>query len=90
MILKHLVKWQIPPQRRGSSWLATLRTQRRDLARALEDMPSLKRYLADRLDLEYTTAVEDAIEETGIQAELPKRCPYTLDQALDLGFMPPA
>lgn len=88
VILKHLVKWQIQPERRGSSWLATLRTQRRDLARTLEDMPSLKRYLADRLDVEYAAAVEDAIEKTGIKARLPKRCPYTLDQALDLGFMP--
>lgn len=88
VILKHLIKWQIQPGRRGASWSNTLRAQRRDLARALEDMPSLKRYLAERLHVEYNAAVEDAIAETGQRVELPERCPFSLEQALDIGFLP--
>jgi Domain of unknown function DUF29 len=51
-------------------------------------MPSLKRYLAERLHVEYHAAVEDAIAETGQRVELPERCPFSLEQALDIGFLP--
>ena len=88
VILKHLIKWQIQPSRRGASWTSTLRTQRRDLARALEGMPSLKRYLAERLQIEYHAAVEDALAETGQRVELPERCPFSIEQALDVGYLP--
>ena len=32
VLLLHLLKWQFQPERRGKSWRATIRIQRRDLS----------------------------------------------------------
>ena len=44
ILLAHLLKWEYQSQKRSRSWLATIRVQRRDLLRLLEESPSLKPY----------------------------------------------
>ncbi len=47
VLLAHLLKWQHQPGRRGSSWTRTLKEQRKAIAAALRQTPSLKASLTD-------------------------------------------
>ncbi|MBE9115828.1 DUF29 domain-containing protein [Lusitaniella coriacea LEGE 07157] len=89
VLLGHLLKWEYQPQRRSRSWLATLRVQRRDVARLLKDNPSLKPYLEDALREAYENARDLAMGETNLPKQtFPARCLYTLTETLDDRFYP--
>jgi hypothetical protein len=47
VLLAHLLKWDIQPERRGASWECTIREQRRALQRRLNKTPSLRQCLED-------------------------------------------
>lgn len=89
VLLAHLLKWQCQPSRRGASWQATIRVQRKALAAHLASVPSLKAMLRDpswwtRI---WADAVAKAIAETGLAA-FPDECPWTLDRILDPAWLP--
>jgi hypothetical protein len=89
VLLAHLLKWEHQPERRGASWEATIRVQRKALLAHLASVPSLKAMLRDptwwtRI---WADAVAKAIDETGL-AVFPDQCPWTLDQILDQAWMP--
>ncbi len=42
VLLAHLLKWQLQPERRGASWQTTIRVQRNALIAHLQSVPSLK------------------------------------------------
>ncbi|HUP03825.1 MAG TPA: DUF29 domain-containing protein [Bryobacteraceae bacterium] len=89
ILLSHLLKWQAPPERRGQSWSATIRLQRREIVRLIDEMPSLKRYLAESLPKAYEEGVLGAAAETGLPVEaFPSTCPFELDAVLDVEFLP--
>jgi hypothetical protein len=48
VVLLHLLKWQAQPGLRGASWRKTLRTQRREIRKLLQQSPSLRRHVPDR------------------------------------------
>ena len=93
LLLAHLLKWQHQPERRGSSWEASIRHQRQRIGRRLERTPSLKPDLddpewwagvwADALDL--------ATRETGLSYEdFPAECPWEPADILNANFWPGA
>lgn len=89
VLLLHLLKWQLQPQRRPRSWKATIGVQRQKIEAILADSPSLRRKLAETLDGVYRDAVERAVDETGLaEAAFPAKCPYSFDQILTRGFLP--
>jgi hypothetical protein len=91
VLLMHLLKWQLQPELRTSSWRFTIQEQRRELRALLEDSPSLERLSIEVLSARYSEAVEDASEETGLsRTHFPSECPYTSAQVLDLRFFPSA
>jgi hypothetical protein len=89
VLLAHLLKWQYQPERRGSSWLCTIRAQRRSLAIRLQRTPSLRATLRDAawLDEIWQDAVSTAAGETGLDA-FPDDCPWALAQVLAPDWMP--
>jgi hypothetical protein len=87
VLIMHLLKWQYQPEHRSKSWASTLRHQRYELALLLDDSPSLRRELPERIALVYPRACANAIGETGLLA-LPTVCPYTSEQILDEDFLP--
>lgn len=89
ILLAHLLKWHFQSSRRSNSWLRTIRTQRRKIARALEKMPSLRPCLsdADWLDDAWENAVELAARETGIE-EFPENLVWSVNDVLDSEFLP--
>jgi hypothetical protein len=89
VLLMHLLKWRLQPGRRGNSWRATIKEQRRRVRKRLEDSPSLKHGLEERLVEAFEAAVLLAISDTGLdEATFPVTCPFTLSQVLDETFWP--
>jgi hypothetical protein len=91
VLLAHLLKWQHQPERRGNSWLATIRIQRAAIERRLRKTPSLKPMLTDEdwiADM-WGDAREQAAKETRIGfADFVETCPWTMPQVLQEGFLP--
>lgn len=89
VLLIHLLKWKFQPEGRGGSWRGTIREQRSRLAKSLAESPSLKNYPAEILAEEYLIARLKAAGETGLDENMfPHLSPYTIDQVLDLEFLP--
>ena len=88
-LISHLLKWKYQPGRRGSSWRATIRDQRAQLAEIIEDSPSLRSYVHRKALEQYPGGRIEAAEETGIAfGLLPDECPFSADQILDPEFLP--
>jgi hypothetical protein len=89
VLIAHLLKWQVQPDRRGSSWESTILVQRRDLKRLLAQNPSLKPHLAEQLKEAYSDAVLEAMAQTlHPESDFPNSCPYELEALLDPDFLP--
>ena len=84
VLLAHLLKWSPQPEKRSSSWRATIRLQRRRIALAIKATPSLKAVMRDRDWQEdvWLDALVQAQKETGLAMEdFPETCPWTIEQA---------
>lgn len=89
VLLAHLLKWQYQPERQSKSWERTIREQRKRLSLLLEDSPSLKTEIEQKLADAYELATLSAANETGLNEEnFPESCEYTLDEVLDVEFYP--
>jgi hypothetical protein len=78
VLLLHLLKWRFQPGLRGNAGRYTIKVQRRDLARHLDDNPSLRAQLAPVLADAYASAVLMAAGETGLpEANFPAECPWS-------------
>lgn len=89
ILLAHLLKWKFQPVRRSSSWKYTIKEQRIRLHDLLEESPSLKNALEDKIAHVYEHAVVLVVGETGLsETALPDACPFLLAQLLDKHFFP--
>ena len=91
VLLAHLLKWRSQPENRSKSSRSTIRDQRRRVALAIKETPSLKAVMRDRDWQEdvWLDARAQARKETGLAAEdLPEACPWTMEQAADQDFWP--
>lgn len=89
VLLGHLLKWQFQPERRGTSWQAIIREQRRRVKRLLSESPSLQPYLVEAMQEAFDDGVDLAVRETGLPYEkFPADCPYSFEQAIDADFFP--
>lgn len=86
VLLTHLLKWQNCPELRercANGWRRTVREQRKQVARELDDSPSLRRQIGEL----FATAYADAREYAADEAEVPVDCfpvepHFTVDDAL--------
>jgi hypothetical protein len=82
-MMKHLIKQKIQPERDGRSWRVSLRSARNEILDDVRISPSLLRHLRENLDLVYSRALEDALDETGMpDTAAGASCPWTLDELL--------
>ncbi len=89
VLLTHLLEWRFPRARRSRSWEATIFTQREEIAALLDESPSLRPRLDAVLAATYAAAVRLAALETGlVRRTFPQHCPFTVDQILDVDFLP--
>jgi hypothetical protein len=89
VLLTHLLKWRHQPERRSSSWSASIKVQRRGLARHVADNPSLKSFLPTSLADAFQDAVLIAADETKLgEAAFPPACPWSFDEIMNSDFWP--
>jgi len=89
VLLAHLLKWKFQSAKRTKSWQNTITTQRLDIIELLEDSPSLRYEVEDKIEKGYERAKLIAEDETGIDKKnFPKKCPFSFDQILDNEFLP--
>jgi hypothetical protein len=89
MLLLHLLKWQVQPGLRGTSWRATIQVQRISLESHLADNPSLKSVLTAAIAQAYRIARIEAEKETGLSAgNFPALQPWNFDQMMSEDFWP--
>ncbi len=89
VLMMHLLKWTYQPAERSRSWMATIRDQQRAILDLIDESPSLRSYPAEVYERDYPRAREKAAEETTVFLHLiPETCPYTIEQILDVNFLP--
>ena len=85
VLLGHLLKWRYQgdyPDRK--SWRATINTQRRSIAKLLDENPSLRSWLAETVPDAYADARDLAVAETPLDYDaFPTSCPWTLEEMLE-------
>ena len=91
VLLAHLVKWTSQPDNRTNSWRATITDQRRRIALAIKETPSLKAVMRepDWQEGAWLDARGQARKDMGLAGEdLPEGCPWTMEQAANAEFWP--
>lgn len=89
VLLVHLLTWQFQVKRRGASWEATIRLQRRALTDHLADNPSLKSRIPEALARSYGDAIIAAAAETRLpEGTFPAVCPWDFAQIMAADFWP--
>jgi hypothetical protein len=89
VLLAHLLKWRYQPSFRGRSWQLTIKEQRRQLQRLLQDNPSLHARLEEFIADAYIDSVLLAAKETGLEeSAFPVQCPYVQNDLLNADFYP--
>jgi hypothetical protein len=89
VLVMQLLKWLFQPQGRGASWEATIKVQRKSIARHLRKNLSLKATDEEAFRDCYDDARLGASQETGIAFDLfPENPPFTPEQARDPEFWP--
>ena len=88
VLLIHLLKWQLQPEKRSRSWNSTIVSQRIEIEGDLKQSPSLKDKLQTELSDNYAKAVRRAVAQTGLaRSRFPTECPFTVEQILDPEFL---
>jgi hypothetical protein len=89
ILLAHLLKWQLQPAYRSSSWRGSIIEQRKQIQRQLQYSPSVRSYIPEAIAEAYPDAVDMAVRETLLEsASFPPSCPYSQEQILDYEFYP--
>ena len=91
VLLCHLLKRKYQPAYRGTSWEATIQTQRNSIARRMSKTPSLQASFSDAdwwADA-WDDALAQAATETGLRYQgFPAACPWTAGQVMSTDFFP--
>jgi hypothetical protein len=84
VLLGHLLKWYYQPEIRSKSWRATIREQRQEIQRHLQENPSLKPYLSEAIEIGYEGGLNIVDQETPLDSrQLPQSCPFSDTQIFD-------
>jgi hypothetical protein len=89
VLLAHLLKWQLQPERRSKSWTNTIRLQRSSIQRRIQKTPSLKASLgdADWWSDAWIDALVIAERETGLD-DFPESCSWPVSYILANDWLP--
>jgi hypothetical protein len=78
VLFLHMLKWDYQPELRSRSWEATIREQRKRIAKLLEKNPSLKSKLGEATEEGYEYGRDRASGETDMPVEsFPEKSEYT-------------
>ena len=89
VLMAHLLKWIFQPERRGNSWIATIKEQRQRIVRLLRKNLGLKSCLDEAFVNGYSDARLIAVRETNLpERTFPETAPFVLGQVLDNAYWP--
>lgn len=89
VLIAHLLKWQFQRERRSNSWKYAIEEQRDEILEWLDESPSLKHALYEKLETAYHKATLLAATETGVDKSIFKNdSPFLFEQILDKNFYP--
>ena len=89
VLLMHLLKCKVQPERKSSGWLGTIREQRAEIKRLLEESPSLWTCVGAFSHKVYSEAVERAALQTGLSPlSFPATNPFPQELLLDSDYLP--
>jgi hypothetical protein len=89
VLLAHLLKWQFQSHIRSKSWQRTIKEQRKRIKLLLQDSPSLKYEIEQKIASAYEIAILSAANETSLDEDtFPESCEYSLDEILNQEFYP--
>jgi hypothetical protein len=89
VLIIHLLKCEFQRQRMSRSWLNTLDAQRSQIAKLLDENPSLRPTTMEVASKVYPTAARRASTQTGLPRSIfPLANPYSKDQLFDFDFVP--
>jgi hypothetical protein len=78
IVVAHMLKWDVQPERRSNSWIASIEEHRARIEQDLEDSPSYKSRFEDAISRAYKPARALASKETDLPLKLfPATCPYS-------------
>jgi hypothetical protein len=91
VLIIYLLKWQYQPSLRSKSWEDAIFIERANVKEYLEDMPSLKQFLASeewmRKVYERGRRIAGRATEMGKEA-FPDTCPYTVEHLQSFSYFP--
>lgn len=90
-LITHILKWTYQHNLRSTSWKLTIKEQRRQCRKLMEESPSLgnKQNIAEILKVAYEDALFEAMNQTGLNGTtFPPKCRYKFEQILDDEFYP--
>jgi len=77
IVIAHMLKWDLQPERRGNSWIASIEEHRARLEQSLHDSPSYKARVEDAINRAYRPARALASKEIDLPlSRFPAACPY--------------
>ena len=89
VLLHHLLKAAVQPEKMTRSWLLTIVQQQQEAQFLIRDEPGMRQHLPDLYADAYPVARSRASIDTGIKiSRFPEDNPWTMDEAL--AFVPPA
>lgn len=90
VVIKHLLKCLVQPERISGSWLGSIREHRRRLAKDFKDSLSLRRHARLEYSDTYVDALKQAADETRLpRHRFPANPPFTLENVCDPDWFPP-
>jgi Domain of unknown function DUF29 len=88
VLMMHMLKWDFQPERRGRSWMLSIKSQRMELDDIIADNPGLKPRIPEAIDRAYRKARIDAAKETDRGEEsFPEACPYSWNDIVARQFV---
>ena len=89
VVMLHLLKWKMQPERRCSSWSSTINEQRDRIEAVLRDSPSLRGMVGVAVAEGYPRAKRKTVYETRLDDHnFPPQCPFSPEQILNEDFLP--
>lgn len=89
ILLAHLLKCLVQPERWTRSWELTIREQRKQIDLLIRRNPSLRHLPHSSFSEAYIGGVRYAARDTGLQdSKFPTEPPFTVEEALDQDFLP--
>jgi hypothetical protein len=90
IVLVHMLKWDVQPERRGPSWVASIVEHRQRIADELEASPSYKARIDEAVLRAWRTARPAAAKETGLRLDaFPSENPFGWDDITQRNYETP-